>query len=88
MSVAFKMCKDILFFHALELWGVFLVVCVWVRERECVYHISSSSWKLEGLGSPRTGVMGPYKSPCRWFWKPNLSPLPEQQVLLTNKLFL
>lgn len=30
MSVAFKMCKDILFFHALELWGVFLVVCVCV----------------------------------------------------------
>lgn len=29
MSVAFKMCKDILFFRTLELWGVFLAVCVW-----------------------------------------------------------
>lgn len=34
MSVAFKMCKDILFFCALELWGVFLVVCVWVFDSE------------------------------------------------------
>lgn len=53
-----------------------------------VHHVHSCClWKSEeGIGSPATGVTDGCDPPSG-FWEPTLSPLHEQQVLLTTKLF-